>query len=88
MSKRIVFSTLSERERDLFAEGFHDADDIGVDDWDDATPWGCPWEWADAMWVTDPKAGPYEWGREWFEQNRAELADLKEEDARFKNDTN
>lgn len=77
--ERIFFTDLSDEDRDAFARGFRDADDIGVDDWDCSTPWGCPWEWADAMWVTDPKAGPYEWGREWFEQCRPEILEASEE---------
>lgn len=81
MSKRIVFSTLCECERNLFVEGFQDADDIGVDDWDCSTPWGCPWLWDMAMWVTDPRAGAYEWGREWFRQNRQNILELKAEEA-------
>ena len=34
----VDFNKLTDSERDEFVEGFKSADDIGVDDWDSATP--------------------------------------------------
>lgn len=58
------------------------ADDIGVDDWDCSTPWGCPWEWSDGMQVPRGVVSAYDMGREWFEQNRAKMLGISPEDER------
>lgn len=78
----VEFSTLTDDERDEFVEGFQDADDIGVDDWDCSTPWGCPWEWSDGMQVPRGVVSAYEMGRKWFEQNRSFLLGCSPEDER------
>lgn len=79
--KWVDFSSFTEEDREKFVQGFEDADDIGVTDWDTSTPWGAPWTWCRGMYVTDSTDGtPYEWGGEWFRENKAELLELREED--------
>ncbi len=80
MRAYIEFSALTDTERQDFVEGFQDADDIGVDDWETATPWGCPWEWSDGMQVPRGVVSAYEMGREWFRQNRADILEVKSRD--------
>lgn len=75
--KKVIFEELTDEQREAFVEGFQTADDIGVDDWDSATPWGCPWLWAGEGTLTGET--PEEWGKEWFEQNREEMLELKAE---------
>lgn len=71
--RNIDFSALTDTEREDFTRGFDDADDIGVDDWEMDTPWGCPWFWADSMESDSSEV----WGREWFRQNRADILEFK-----------
>lgn len=80
MRAYIEFSSLTDAEREVFTRGFDDADDIGVDDWETATPWGCPWEWSDGMQVPRGVVSAYELGREWFRQNRADILEFKSRD--------
>ena len=77
---KIVFEKLTDVEREEFVDGFKSADDIGVDDWDGSTPWGEPWYWADFM--ESDSYSPEVWGREWFEQNRADMLGCSPEDER------
>lgn len=74
---KVIFEKMTDDEREEFVAGFQSADDIGVDDWDCSTPWGAPWEWATDM--ESDSYSPEVWGREWFEQNREEIAELKAE---------
>lgn len=76
----VDFSKFTDSERDEFVAGFKNADDIGVDDWDCSTPWGCPWFWADSM--ESDSYSPEVWGKEWFEQNRSEMLGISPEDER------
>ena len=82
MKAFVEFSALTDEERDEFAHGFDDADDIGVDDWDCSTPWGCPWEWSDGMQVPRGVVSAYEMGREWFKKNRSRMLGCSPEDER------
>ena len=75
--KKVIFEELTDEQRESFVEGFQTADDIGVDDWDSATPWGAPWFWTDSMEAKGTT--PEEWGKEWFEKNRGEISELKAE---------
>lgn len=75
---KIVFEKLTDVEREEFVDGFKSADDIGVDDWDGSTPWGEPWYWVDSM--ESDSYSPEVWGREWFEQNRADMLGISPED--------
>lgn len=77
---KIVFEKLTDDEREEFVEGFKSADDIGVDDWDGSTPWGEPWYWVDSM--ESDSYSPEVWGREWFEQNRADMLGISPDDER------
>ena len=77
---KVVFKNLTDDEREEFVEGFKNADDIGGDDWDSATPWGAPWVWADSM--ESDSYSPEVWGEEWFAQNRADMLGLSPEDER------
>lgn len=77
MKTFLDFSALTDVEREAFARGFDAADDVGVDDWDTATPWGCPWEWANGMSVPHGVVSAYELGREWFRQNRAAIREAQ-----------
>lgn len=77
---KIIFEKLTDVEREEFVDGFKSADDIGVDDWDGSTPWGEPWYWADSM--ESDSYSPEVWGREWFEQNRADMLGCSPEDER------
>lgn len=77
---KVVFEKLTGDEREEFVEGFKNADDIGVDDWDSATPWGAPWGWADSM--ESDSYSPEVWGEEWFAQNRADMLGISPEDER------
>lgn len=77
---KVVFEKLTDVEREEFVDGFKSADDIGVDDWDGSTPWGEPWYWADSM--ESDSYSPEVWGREWFEQNRADMLGISPEDER------
>ena len=70
----VDFEKLSDKEREDFAFGFSDADDIGVEDWDTSTPWGCPWFWSSPAELEGDNA--YEWGRSWFFKNRDEIEEL------------
>ena len=70
----IYFDTLTDDEKEAFCNGFRMADDIGVDDWDTATPWGCPWFWATYM--ESASFDPKEWGKEWFEYCRGDILDF------------
>lgn len=76
----VDFSKLTDDERETFVEGFQNADDIGVDDWDSSTPWGAPWTWTDEMEAKGDT--PEEWGAEWFEQNRFSILGYSPEDER------
>ena len=73
MTATIFFEKLTDNEREEFVEGFNSADDIGVTDWDTATPWGCPWFWASCM--ESDSLDPEDWGKEWFKQNRTDILD-------------
>lgn len=73
--KKIIFKDFGPFQRETFTAGFQAADDIGVSDWESATPWGCPWEWAESMTVPDKLWTPRQWGAEWFRQNRADILD-------------
>lgn len=75
---KIVFEKLTDDEREEFVSGFKNADDIGVDDWETATPWGEPWYWVDSM--ESDSYSPEVLGREWFEQNRADMLGISPED--------
>ena len=77
---KVIFEKLTDDEREEFVDGFKSADDIGVDDWETATPWGAPWEWADSM--ESDSYSPEVWGREWFEQNREDMLGISPEDER------
>lgn len=77
---KIVFEKLTDSEKEAFCDGFRMADDIGVNDWDTATPWGAPWFWADSM--ESDSYSPEVWGREWFEQNREDMLGISPEDER------
>lgn len=77
---KIIFEKLTDTEREEFVDGFKSADDIGVDDWDGSTPWGEPWYWVDSM--ESDSYSPEVWGREWFEQNRADMLGCSPEDER------
>jgi len=77
---KVIFEKLTDDEQDEFVEGFKSADDIGVDDWECSTPWGAPWFWADSM--ESDSYSPEVWGREWFEQNRADMLGISPEDER------
>lgn len=79
---KVIFEKMTDDERDEFVEGFKSADDIGVNDWDCSTPWGCPWEWSDGMQVPRGVVSAYEMGRKWFEQNRADMLGISPEDER------
>lgn len=70
----VDFEKLSDKQREDFCEGFCDADDIGLTDWDSADPWGCPWFYASPTNLKGKNA--YEWGRNWFLKNRAEIKAL------------
>lgn len=78
----VEFSTLTDEERQEFVEGFKDADDIGVNDWETSTPWGAPWEWSDGMRVPRVVVSAYDMGREWFEQNRSDILGISPDDER------
>ena len=73
----IIFENLTDSEKEAFCNGFRMADDLGVDDWDTATPWGCPWFWADSM--ESDSYSPEVWGREWFKYCRADMADFPQD---------
>lgn len=70
----VYFDTLTDSEKESFCKGFRMADDIGVNDWDTATPWGAPWFWATYM--NSESLDPEKWGKEWFEYCRADILDL------------
>lgn len=70
----VDFEKLSDEEQQDFVRGFNDADDIGVEDWDTSTPWGCPWFWSSPAELEGETA--YEWGEAWFLKNRAEIEEL------------
>jgi hypothetical protein len=76
----VDFSKFTDSERDEFVEGFKNADDIGVDDWECATPWGAPWEWASPENLDGDT--PEEWGEAWFEKNRSDMLGCSPEDER------
>lgn len=80
MRSYIDFSDLTDAEREEFVDGFKDADDIGVNDWETSAPWGAPWEWSDGMSVPRGVVSAYEMGREWFRQNRADILEVKSRD--------
>ena len=61
----VDFSKFTDSERDEFVESLKSADDIGVDDWDSATPWGAPWEWASPENLDGDT--PEEWGEARYE---------------------
>lgn len=69
--KKIIFKDFGPFQRETFTAGFQAADDIGVSDWESATPW----EWAESMTVPDKLWTPRQWGAEWFRQNRADILD-------------
>ena len=77
---KIIFEKLTDVEREEFVDGFKSADDIGVDDRDGSTPWGEPWYWVDSM--ESDSYSPEVWGRERFEQNRADMLGCSPEDER------
>lgn len=77
---KVIFEKLTDDEREEFVDGFKSADDIGVDDWDGSNPWGEPWYWVDSM--ESDSYSPEVWGREWFEQNRADMLGCSPEDER------
>lgn len=76
----VDFSKFTDSERDEFVRGFNDADDIGVNDWECATPWGAPWEWASPENLDGDT--PEEWGEAWFEKNRSDMLGCSPEDER------
>lgn len=77
----IFFERLTDEEREAFCDGFLMADDIGVNDWDSATPWGAPWYWATCM--KSDSTDPEEWGLEWFEKCHLYILNISEEQERF-----
>lgn len=74
----VEFEKMSEYECAAFVEGFKDADDIGVNDWETACPWGCPWYYEDE--ATFESTDPYEQGVEWFKNNREDILELMSEE--------
>lgn len=74
----VDFEKLSDEEREQFSEDFMGADDLGVNDWDSSTPWGCPWFWSRPEELDGET--PAEWGESWFLKNRAEIESLLAEE--------
>ena len=79
--QRINTKAMSDEDRDAFVEGWEDAGGY-MDDLDSPSPWCCPWYWQ--AFITVSGDTPYEWGKDWWKQNKRDIEQaLKEADESY-----